>query len=242
MTMTTRKNPTTKALQSTLAKMKKNNDAIRYEWEMACNTNVNRGNVYSQEYIHETYERGNYNGYNRHNHGATKLVHLENAETGKAFEYIVIKRHMKHGYLPERRNNKATGNQLIDEINCWNEYAETEKADLLCPILKYFTSKSDKVTSTSEKMQYNVVIIAQKAVYVGDAKSACKKAWQLNLDNDLFNLNNSEYESIDERYKKLQALSNENNWRDAMYNPGNSGVIFDYSKGCYKAVFIDYAL
>lgn len=233
MAITTRKNQTVKAIQSVMAKEKKTDSNIRYEWEMACNTNVNRGNVYSQEYIHETYEQGNYNRYNSKPTGATKLVHLENAETGIEFKYIVIKRHMKNGYLPELRNKKATGNQLIDEINCWNEYAETEKSDLLCPILKYFTSKSDQVTAQSETMQKNVVIIAQKAVFIGDAEDACNKAYELN---------NFTGEEPDERYAKLRKLSRENNWRDAMHNPGNSGVIFDYSKGCYKAVFIDYAL
>lgn len=236
MAMTTRKNPTTKAVQAVMAKEKKFDINIKYEWEMACNTNVNRGNVYSQEYIHETYERGNFDRYNSKNHGATKLVHLENAETGVEFKYIVVKRHMKNGYLPERRNDKSTGNQLIDEINCWLEYAELPESDLLCPILKYFTSKSDKVTAKSEKMQYNVVIIAQKAVYVDDAKGACIEAYRLNKEAGLA------VENPEERYEKLKKLSRKNNWRDAMYNTGNSGVIFDYSKGCYKAVFIDYAL
>jgi hypothetical protein len=49
-------------------------------------------------------------------------------------------------------------------------------------------------------------------------------------------------ESATARYAKLEEFSESQNWRDAMYNPGNSGVIFDYSKNCYKAVFIDYAL
>jgi hypothetical protein len=234
--LTTRKNAETKALQAVMAKEKKHSASVLYEWEMACNTNVNRGNVYSQEYIHEHYERGNYNRYNDKAHGATKLVHLENPETGIEFKYIVVKRHMKNGYLPELRNKKATGNQLIDEINCWVEFAETETADLLCPILKYFTSKSDKVTAKSETMQHNVVIIAQKAIYIDNAKWACRKAQELNEANGLHG------ENAETRYAKLEALSIKQNWRDVMYNGGNSGVIFDYAKGCYKAVFIDYAL
>lgn len=236
MALTTRKNLTVKALQAIMAAEKQTDSNIRYEWEMACNTNVNRGNVYSQEYIHETYERGNYNRYNSKQHGATKLVHLENAENGIEFKYIVVKRHMKHGYLPERRNEYATGNQLIDEINCWKRYAEKPESDLLCPVLKFFTSKSDKVTAKSEKMQHNVVIIAQKAIYVGTAERCCKKAYELNIENGLSG------ERSSRRLEKLEALSRENHWRDAMHNPGNSGVIFDYHQNCYKAVFIDYAL
>jgi hypothetical protein len=49
-------------------------------------------------------------------------------------------------------------------------------------------------------------------------------------------------EEAHDRYEKLKALSDSQNWRDALRNPGNSGVIFDYSRNCYKAVFIDYAL
>ena len=236
MALTTRKNAGVKALQARMAAEKKDSIDIRYEWEIACNTNVNRGRVISQEEIRKSYERGNYNRYNSKEHGATKLVHLENAETGVEFKYIVVKRHMINGYLPERRNDKATGNQLIDEINCWVEYAETENADLLCPILKYFTSKSDKVTAKSETMQRNAVIIAQKAVYISDAKDACIEAERMNR------MNGYKGEKADERYMKLRAMSDSQNWRDALYNPGNSGVIFDYAKECYKAVFIDYAL
>lgn len=236
MALTTRKNATVKALQAIMASEKKHNIDIRYEWEIACNTNVNRGRVISQQEIHESYERGNYNRYNDKKHGATKLVHLENAETGVEFKYIVVKRHMVNGYLPEKRNNKSTGNQLIDEINCWVENAETENADLLCPILKYFTSKSDKVAAKSETMQNNVVIIAQRAVFIGDAEDACKEAEHMNR------VNGYKGENHRERYAKLKAMSDSQNWRDAMYNGGNSGVIFDYAKECYKAVFIDYAL
>lgn len=235
MSMTSRKNLSVKGLQSMMAREKKYSDVVRYEWEMACNTSPQRGNVYSQEYINSRYSRNS--NYDRKN-GASKVCHLTN-EYGQDFKYIVIKRHLVDGYMPNpnfERNEYVTGNQLVDEINCWQRYAETEDADFLCPILKYFTSKSDKVTATSEKMQSNVVIISQKAVFVGDADDACYKAEQLNRENGL------DGESRCDRYRKLQNMSQKNNWRDAMFNSGNSGVIFDYNKNCYKAVFIDYAL
>lgn len=231
MAITTRKNPTVKAVQSRMAKEKKTDIQIRIEWEIACNTNNQRGHVYDQSEIHELYSRDNWKA----ECGATKTCHTV-CHTGKEFKYIVVKRHQTHGYLPELRNKKATGNQLIDEINCWLEYAELPEADLLCPILKYFTSKSDKVTATSETMQHNVVIIAQKAVKVGTASRMCRKAEEMNREYGY------KGESAESRYRKLEKLSESKNWRDAMYNGGNSGVIFDYAKGCYKAVFIDYAL
>ena len=236
MAITTRKNLSVKALQSIIAKEKKENANIKYEWELSCNTNVNRGRVISQQEIHETYERGDYNRYNSKEHGATKTCHLHNGENGEEFKYIVVKRHMIDGYLPELRNGKSTGNQLIDEINCWVEFAERTESDLLCPIMKYFTSKSDKVASKSEKMQHNVVIISQKALFVADAKTCCRKAEALNHANGL------QGDNADTRFAKLVKLSKAQNWRDALFNGGNSGVIFDYHQNCYKAVFIDYAL
>lgn len=231
--LTSRKNQSVKALQSRMASEKKRSARSLMEWELACNTNVNRGKVYSQEELFDLYSRNDRNGAT----GATKICHLHN-HNGGDFKYIVIKRHKVHGYIPNanREHGKCTGNQLIDEINCWVEFQETETADLLCPILKYFTSKSDKVSATSETMQHNVIIIAQKAVYVGDARDACNRAETLNRREGFHG------ETAQARYDKLKALSQKQGWRDAMYNGGNSGVIFDYAQGCYKAVFIDYAL
>ena len=236
MAITSRKNLSVKALQARMASKKKHDENIMLEWEMACNTNANRGHIFNQSEINALYSRDNWGS--ECNHGATKTCHIKN-HFGVDFKYIVIKRHQTNGYIDEHAfnpNTKQTGNQLIDEINCWQEFAETEKADLLCPILKYFTSKSDKVTATSEKMQQNVVIIAQKAVYVGSAARACEKAEAMNYARGL------KGENADERYQKLKAMSREQGWRDAMHNGGNSGVIYDYSKNCFKAVFIDYAL
>ena len=234
MAITTRKNLTVKALQSVLAKEKKTNANIQLEWEISCNTNVNRGKVYSQEELIQLYSRRC--GGNAEN-GATKVCHLEN-HNGVDFKYIVIKRMHTRAYIPdlEYEHSKCTGNQLIDEINCWNEYAETEYADLLCPVLKYFTSKSDKVTATSKTMCNNVVIIAQKAVYVNSATFACARAESLNIQHRY------KGESAQTRFEKLKAFSKKQGWRDAIHNPGNSGVIFDHNTNCYKAVFIDYAL
>ena len=214
---TIKKNATTKAFSAMICK------ANRKEWEMAFNTNAKRGKVWNQYDFHAEFSRDRGDGY-----GATKTVHV--------LEYIVVKRHQTGGYLPELRNRQATGNQLIDEINCWLEFVDSPESDLLCPVLKYFTSKSDQVSATSETMQRNVVIIAQRALYVGNAERMCDKAEELNARHGYHG------ESASVRYDKLEALSNSKNWRDALHNRGNSGVIFDYAKHCYKAVFIDYAL
>jgi hypothetical protein len=214
---TIKKNESMKAFSSVVCK------ANRTEWEIAFNTNYNRGKVYDQHELLEMFDRNRGDGY-----GATKTVHV--------LEHIVVKRHQTKGYLPELRNRKATGNQLIDEINCFKEFVNAPEGDLLCPVFKYFTSKSDKVSATSETMQHNVLIIAQKAIKVGDADYMCRKAEELNRRHGYNG------ESAASRYRKLEKLSESQNWRDALYNGGNSGVIFDYAKQCYKAVFIDYAL
>lgn len=213
---TIKKNDSVKAFTTWLSKYH------RKEWEMAVNTNPNRGNVYDQWQFLRMFDRYG------EDCGATKAVHL--------LDHIVVKRHKVGGYIPEIRNAMGTGNQLIDEAKCYERYAMLPEADLLCPVLKYFTSKSDQVTATSETMQRNVVIIAQKAVKVGSAHRMCRKAEEMNREHGYHG------ESADERYAKLEEFSESQNWRDALYNGGNSGVIFDYAKRCYKAVFIDYAL
>ena len=224
MTMA-RKDLSAKALQAAMAKEKKFDEQALLEWLVACNTNNQHGHVYDQHEINKLYSRHDWSCDN----GATKICHTD-CHNGKPFKYIVVKRFITGGHII------AGKNQLIEEIKCWQKYATTKDSDLLCPILKFFTSKSDKVAKTSEKMKENVVIIAQKAVYVSSAKWACKKAEELNKENGYIG------ESAEARLKKLEDMSNRNGWWDAMHNGGNSGVIFDYHKNCYKAVFIDYAL
>lgn len=231
MAMVTRKNASVKALQSFMASEKKHNAQTMIEWLISCNTNEARGHIFDQNEIMELYGRDNWT----QGQGATKTCHLT-CHNGNDFKYIVIKRHQTDGYMPEVRNEYGTGNQLIDEINCFVRYAEKSESDYLCPILKYFTSKSDKVNAKSETMQKNVVIIAQKAVYVSNCLRACEKAERMNIEAGYCG------ESAEARYNKMRAFAISQNWRDVLQNGGNSGVIFDYAQYCYKAVFIDYAL
>lgn len=193
----------------------KNNRTV---WEMAFNTNPNRGKVYDQWELNAMFDR-----YGENSNGVSKAVHL--------FELLAIKRMQYNAYIPS--DTHSSGNQGLDEINCFIKYKDTEYADLLCPIFKYFTSKSDKVTATSETMMNNLVYIAQRAKAVGSAWAMCQKAYEMN---------GYKGETPDERYQKMVAFSRKNHWRDAVRNGGNSGVIYDYERKCYKAVFIDYAL
>lgn len=227
-----KKNTSAKALQAFMAKAKKVDEQTRIEWEMACNTNNQRGHVFDQSEINVLYSRDDWKCGKQ---GATKTTHIT-CHNGNKFQFIVVKRHQTDGYIDEHANDpntKQTGNQLIDEIQCWQEFASEKESDFLCPILKFFTSKSDKVAATSETMQKNVVIIAQKALFVGNLSSMCRKAGELNNDSS---------EAIEARYCEMCAFSKKQGWRDAIHNPGNSGIIFDYATNRYKAVFIDYAL
>lgn len=220
-----KRNQFNKALQAHMAKEKKFDAAAALEHAMACNTNPNRGKVFDQSEINRLYSRRGSDGAT----GATKVCHLYN-HNGEKFKYIVVKRFKKWGHDFDK------GNQLIEEIKAWEELHNTATADYLCPILKYFTSKSDKVSDSSETMKNNVVIIAQKAVYVSNAKCACLEAERLNRQNGYHG------ETAQSRYDGMREVAKAQHWWDAMGNGGNSGVVFDYSKNCYKAVFIDYAL
>ena len=120
---TINKNEIVKAFSKWLSKN------YRTEWEMAFNTNFNRGKVYDQYEFLDMFDR-----YGDNTDGCSKAVHL--------LKYIVVKRHQKHGYIPEIRNEYGTGNHLIDEINCYKRFNDKPEADLLCPIFKYFTSNN----------------------------------------------------------------------------------------------------
>ena len=164
--------------------------------------------------------------------GATKRTHTHHPD-GWEMEFFVVKRYRHDGW---DFNGEGTGNQLIDEILCWLKLQGTSYADLLCPILKYETAKSDKCRSLSETMKDRVAIVAQKAVCVGNLEDVCYEAQRRNAKEG--------YNGVPARVRmaQLKDLASHMEWRDVEFNPGNSGVIFDYAQDCYKAVFIDYAL
>ncbi len=227
-----KKNNSTKALQSLLAKEKKHNPLALYVHNMAFYTagdDARRPGChnYSQEEIADMFSRKN-GGHC----GATKRTHTE-APDGTDLKYIVVKRYKWHG---DEFWGEGCGNQLIDEIECWQKLAQTPKADYLCPIFKFFTAKSDKCKPLSDKMKERVCIIAQKAVYVDNLKGACLEAEMRNRQEGYNGT------SARVRIQQLNDFADEMGWRDVKVNRGNSGVIFDYAQNCYKAVFIDYAL
>lgn len=233
--------PSVKALKSFMAKEKKISRRTFIEWQMAFNTNGDTdrkggfdlpNKVWNQDELLKLFDR-----YGENSKGCSKAVHFHNHE-GDPFKYIVVGRLQNYAYIPdaEDEHEKCSGNQILDQIQCWKELAVTPDGDMLCPLLKWFTSKSDKVSATSNTMQRNIFYIAQKAVYVNNAENCCVKAAEMNRENGFHG------ESAVQRLSKMKVLSNKMGWRDAIHNRGNSGVIFDYAQNCYKAVFIDYAL
>ena len=229
---TAKKNAQVKAFCEHIVHARNLSARSRLEWEMAINTKPATEKepgrkVWGQKELCTLYpaDRGGHCG-------ATKRTHTT-CHTGNEFKHIVVKRFKKDGHIFHAH---GTGNQIIDEIKCWEKLAETPDADFLCPILKYFTCKSDKVTAVSDKMLEKCMIIAQKAVHVDDARSCCYEAARMNADAGLNGT------PARERFKLMQDMADRQGWWDAIGNGGNSGVIFDYAQNCYKAVFIDYAL
>lgn len=236
---TNKRNESVRAMMNAMAKEKKYNANTLLEWEIACNTNSKRGKVYNQSELKVLYSNEFEIIFKKEGvkTGASKIVHTYN-HNNQPFNHIVIKRHQIGGYIDEHKydDTPMTGNQLIDEILTWEMYCDKEESDFFCPILKSFTSKSDKVNPTSEKAQDNVVIISQKASNIGDAWDACETAERKNIEEGFYGT------PADVRFEEMKELSDRLEWRDVIRNNGNSGVIFDYYQQCYKAVFVDYGL
>lgn len=237
--MMTKLNLAVKAFRGHMVQEGKLDIQVRLEYDMAFQTNNNRGTVWNQEDFKALYPRvDSWDDHYGVHCGATKQCNTV-CHNGEAFKYIVVKRAHLDPYIDEHAHDDSreeTGNQLVDEINFWQKYANTEYGDLFCPMLKAFTSKSDHVAPCSDTAFENVIIISQRAMYTGDAEEMCDLAESLNDEEGYYG------DDSETRYEKLEEFSDMMGWRDVLYNPGNSGVIFDYAANCYKAVFIDYAL
>jgi hypothetical protein len=189
----------------------------RQEWEIAINTNNQRGKVYNQAELLEMFPADNGDA-----SGASKTCYI--------LDSIVIKR--------QKRNSAGCfGNQVTQEINCFLS-ADDELKNILCPILAYYKVKSDKVNDESDKAYEKYLIIAQKCIEIDDFQSCCEKAHKMNSDKGYYNRYQTGYDA----YRALGKILYKNDIHDWEGHPGNSGIIFDYEKGYYKAVLIDYGL
>lgn len=222
-----KKNASVSALAKHMAKEKKHNSQTLLEYNMAFQTNAERGHVFNQEELIFLYDREG------QAQGASKAVHTI-AHNGFNFEYIIVKRMLKYPYIPDDAG--SSGNQLHDEVEFWKKFSHTEYGDLLCPTLRAYETKSDHNEPRSKTALKNIVVISQRAVYISNMRRCCEEAERLNA------MYGYAGEDFTTRKNKLVAFANKMKWRDVEYNGGNSGVIFDYSQNCFKAVFVDYAL
>lgn len=199
---------------------------IMYEYRIA-STNTRIG-VIGQRELKRDYARiGDASG-------ASKATHLK-SKTGVPFEYIVIKR-MSRWY------HEGLGNQCDGEVRKYEQLFGTEAEDFICPIIKAYTTKSDHNAPNGCKGIDNIVIVAQKALFISNLRLACRKAERMNGEETERHINLFNCEDAETRYERLKAWADSNGMWDCVGNGGNSGVIYDYAKQCYKAVFVDYAL
>ena len=189
----------------------------RQEWEIAINTNNQRGKVYTQEELLQMYPANDGDA-----SGASKTCYILNN--------IVIKR--------QRKNSCGCfGNQVAQEIECFVN-ANDKLKDILCPILAYYKVKSDKVNNEDKKAYEKYLIISQKAIYIDDFQTCCEKAFQMNIDKGYKN----NFADYNEMYNELAKVLKKNGINDWQGHTGNSGIIFDYENNYYKAVLVDYGL
>ena len=199
---------------------------IMYEYKIA-STNTRIGVIGQAELKRDYPRRGDASG-------ASKATHLKSKD-GVPFEYIVVKR-MSQWY------SKGLGNQCADEIAKYEQLFGTEAEDFICPIIKAYTTKSDHNDKNGTKGIDNIVIVAQKASHISNLERACRKAAMLNDTETERHIDIWSCEDAETRYERLKKWAEDNGMWDCVGNGGNSGVIYDYAKQCYKAVFVDYAL
>lgn len=231
--MKLQKNALTEAVNAMMKEEKAYNPQIAFEWDLAFR--VNRGAI-SGAKIRERFGREW-----RREAGASKVCHTSYRDESGAkveFKYIVIKRYQHDGYIDEHQydNTKYTGNQIVDEFLVWDEYKNTKYADYFCPIFRAGMLQGDHADHTSESGMDRCFLVSMKATNISDAYRACMSAEMLNREHGYSGA------SADDRYEEMAKVSRHFKWRDAMHNQGNSGVIYDPLKGCFKAVFIDYGL
>lgn len=193
------------------------NKLDKREYGIAFQDNPQRTGYYTGEALRSDYPRQDTDS----NCGASKFAYVLNN--------IVIKRYLQYGWV-------SRGNQIADEIAFFEAHKNDEWADCICPIFRYGLHRGDKVESTSDNYLDECYIVAQKAVKVGSMYRMCEHAEYLNKKHGYIG------ENADVRYKQMEKFAKKFNMCDVIWNDGNSGVIFDYAKNCYKAVSIDYAL
>lgn len=130
-------------------------------------------------------------------------------------------------------NNKNITNQIKNQVELWNRIALTADAVYFSPVLSYGLHRGNKLYKNDNRYIDKSFIVSQKAELFPTIDECIKQ---------MFIYNQAAFNGRDvANYKRrLEAVAKRYNITD-IHN-GNIGLIYDYSKGEYKAVFIDYAI
>lgn len=219
MTKTTRKNPTTKALQTELAYLEKSplnaycKDALHMERKLIGAVN-NRGENLTCDAVREYCE----------NHltvlgaGATKIAY---GTKHLAICFILD----DYAY--------CLGNQIALQVKAWERIALTDEAKYFNPVISYGLHRGDKLSTRDDRYLNKSFIVSPKAEFYGGIREAIINAFKLN--NTSYNI-----DMVDAYYDAMMTAADKFNIGDLHCN--NVGVIFDYNTNQYRAVITDYGL
>lgn len=213
MTKTTRKNLMVKAFQTELANREKHN-IFNKEYIRTERKMIgavnNRGENLSCEQVRDYCNRW----LSVIGEGGSKIVY--------GMDDIVIALH---------KQNIFYNNQIKKQVEIWSKIALTPEAVYFNPVLSYGLHRGDKLSGNDSRYINNSFVVSQKAKVFATIEECIRQMYILN--KSLFNSTDVEY------YRKAM--------ESAIHKAGagdikaeNIGLIYDYSEGEYRAVFIDY--
>ena len=130
-------------------------------------------------------------------------------------------------------NSKNITNQVKNQVEFWNKIALTADADYFNPVLSYGLHRGDRLYKNDNRYIDKSFIVSQRAELFSTIDECIKNMF-------IFNKTPFNGRDITNHKRRLEAVAKRNNIKDVKSN--NVGLIFDYNKGEYKTVFIDYAL
>lgn len=130
-------------------------------------------------------------------------------------------------------NNRNIVNQVKAQIDFWNKVALTPDSDYFNPVLSYGLHRGDKVYKEDNRYIDKSFIVSQRAQVFTTLEETIKQMF-------LFNHKAFNGRDIENYKRRLLAAAKRNGIKD-IHN-GNFGLVYDYSKGEYKAVIIDYSI
>lgn len=195
-----------------------------HQWGLAFNANPQREGYINGADLRAAFPRKSSSelGCYGDNRGATKHGYKE----GELF----ILRYMLDGA-------RFRHNQFIAQIKLYQRVKETPDADYFAPIFRFGMARGDKNAEYSPRMLEELYIVTQCAEKKGDVAFCVRKAHEMNIDGGF-----DEVQTEEARYNHLVRICQKYGLHDVVDHPDNCGVIFDYSKNCYKAVILDYGL